>query len=60
MRSMKKTLFAVIAESVFADDNADASAYGKWALAYDDKRDYDRAISEYSQALRLDPNAASG
>ncbi len=36
-----------------------ASAYSWRGSAYDNKDDYDRAIADYDQAIRLDPNEAS-
>jgi tetratricopeptide (TPR) repeat protein len=37
----------------------DAKAYYDRGLAYYDKKDYDRAIAEYTQAIKLDPNYAT-
>ena len=36
-----------------------ASAFANRGYAYRDKREYDRAIEDYDQAIRLDPNAAT-
>ena len=35
-----------------------AEAYNNRGAAYDDKREYDRAIQDYDQAIRLNPNYA--
>jgi Flp pilus assembly protein TadD len=39
-------------------DPDDARAYICRGLAYADRGDYDRAIADYSQAIKLDPNYA--
>jgi len=36
-----------------------ATFYNNRGAAYDDKRDYDRAIPDYTEAIRLNPNLAS-
>jgi tetratricopeptide (TPR) repeat protein len=35
-----------------------AFAYKNRGFAYDDKRDFDKAISDFNEAIRLDPNNA--
>ena len=35
-----------------------ASCYTNRGYAYDNKGDYDRAIADFTQAIRLDPNDA--
>jgi Flp pilus assembly protein TadD len=34
-------------------------AYNNRGIAYADKRDYDRAIADYNQAIRLNPNSSA-
>ena len=45
-------------QSSNASSNNDAEAYNNRGNAYYEKGDYDRAIAEYTEAIRLDPNFA--
>ena len=41
-----------------ASNPKDGNAYNDPRPAYEDKGDYDRAIADYDQAIRLDPKVA--
>ena len=52
-----KSCSELIQSGTEAKENV-AVAYFNRALAYENKEDYARAIADYSEALRLDPNDA--
>jgi len=52
-----KSCTALIESSAEAKENVAIAFYNR-ALAYENKEDYERAIADYSEAIRLDPNDA--
>lgn len=42
-----------------AGDSKDPAEYIRRGIAWSEKRDYDRAIADYNEALRLDPQSAA-
>src|SRR5262249_1166922 len=50
---------AVPQPATVVSEPKDAAAYFKRGSAYRAKEDYDRAIMDYTEAIRLDPNSAS-
>ena len=52
-----KSCTALIESGAEAKENVAIAFYNR-ALAYENKEDYDRAIADYSEAIRLNPNDA--
>jgi Tetratricopeptide repeat. len=52
-----KSCTALIESGADAKENVAIAFYNR-ALAYENKEDYERAIADYSEAIRLNPNDA--